>query len=938
MKNFNSGKSNIFSPITSPSLIGCVFILTLSCMKANVTVSSDKKNPAAGGTSSDPNAPTFTSTAFTTPASPNWNVTPSVTLSLSAAGTVTLYSDSNCVTAISDPTSVGASAGQSVAVKSIPPFSTTTIYGIAKNEAGLSSSCTMLTSYTQILRFKDPNPSYANQFGKSIIALSNGNVAIADPLADINGVTDCGAVYLFNGKTGALISTLYGSTANDQIGSTGLVALKQGNFVVVSHLWDNDTVVDAGAVTWVSQTTGLSGAVSSANSLVGSRTNDNIGTYYSSNLNVRALANGSYIVGSSNWDNGGATNAGAITWGNGSTGVSGAIDNTNSLVGTNSSDSLSSNGMSELPNGDYVAVDPYWNGSRGAVTHIPAATGRVGNISAFTSLIGSTANDQIGLQSWRILSNGNYVVRSPNWDNGATVDAGAVTWCHGSTGCQGTVSNTNSLVGTNANDRIGGFNTGIRALKNGTYVLLAPYWNGSRGIARFCGNAEGCTGDVLAADGLTGTSANDQVGADALALSNGNFVVQSSNWRNVVAGAGAVTWCSVTAAPVGCANQTVSAANSLVGTTTSEYVGSYGTALTNGNYVIFRDTWTCPAGVCATSAITNAGHVSWGNGATGSLVGTITPSNSLVGGSANDKIGSGWVQALSNGHYVIGSNYWNCPANVCSSSSVSGVGAVTWGNGTTGIKGNITPANSLVGSSTSDSVGSWPRILSDGNYVVNSPSWDNGSASDAGAITWVNGQTGKTGFISPANSLVGMIASDFSGANVNVLTNGNVVVGIQSWDCPAGVCGSSAVTDAGAAVWIDGTKGITGTIKSSNGLIGSSINDKIGSSIKALSNGHYFVESPNWNCAEGICGSYAVSKAGAITWGSGTNGVTGVVSPKNSLTGAQFNDQLSQGFSSMNGETSDGGYISASYLWGEVTPSLVIKINNASPSTGVISD
>ena len=38
------------------------------------------------------------------------------------------------------------------------------------------------------------------------------------------------------------------------------------------------------------------------------------------------------------------------------------------------------------------------------------------------------------------LSNGNYVVKSPNWDNGATVDAGAVTWGSGTTGVAGPVT------------------------------------------------------------------------------------------------------------------------------------------------------------------------------------------------------------------------------------------------------------------------------------------------------------------------------------------------------------------------------------------------------------------------------------------------------------------------------------------------------------------
>ncbi len=51
------------------------------------------------------------------------------------------------------------------------------------------------------------------------------------------------------------------------------------------------------------------------------------------------------------------------------------------------------------------------------------------------------------------LTNGNYVVASPNWDNGPIVDAGAVTWGDGTTGITGPVTTTNSLHGTTAGDR-----------------------------------------------------------------------------------------------------------------------------------------------------------------------------------------------------------------------------------------------------------------------------------------------------------------------------------------------------------------------------------------------------------------------------------------------------------------------------------------------------
>ena len=59
--------------------------------------------------------------------------------------------------------------------------------------------------------FVDPNPNPGNQFGNTVLPLSTGNVVITSPFDDAGG-TDAGAAYLFNGATGALISTVTGSS------------------------------------------------------------------------------------------------------------------------------------------------------------------------------------------------------------------------------------------------------------------------------------------------------------------------------------------------------------------------------------------------------------------------------------------------------------------------------------------------------------------------------------------------------------------------------------------------------------------------------------------------------------------------------------------------------------------------------------------------------
>src|SRR5581483_4671302 len=136
-----------------------------------------------------------------------------------------------------------------------------------------------------------------------------------------------------DGRTGALISSLVGSQAGDQVGNGGVTALSDGNFLVCSPAWNGN----AGAVTWASGTSGVSGMISATNSLVGANPNDLVGgsfidygngnSNYGTNLQV--LSNDNYLVLSPSWNGG----MGAATWGSATTGVSGTVSAANSLVG-----------------------------------------------------------------------------------------------------------------------------------------------------------------------------------------------------------------------------------------------------------------------------------------------------------------------------------------------------------------------------------------------------------------------------------------------------------------------------------------------------------------------------------------------------------------------------------------------------------------------------
>ena len=189
------------------------------------------------------------------------------------------------------------------------------------------------------------------------------------------------------------------------------------------------------------------------------------------------------------------------------------------------------------------------------------------------------------------------------------------------------------------------------------------------------------------------------------------------------------------------------------------------TALANGNYVVFSPDW-----------YGYTGAVTWGNGATG-RPGTVSAANSLVGSYFGDDVGVAGVTALSNGNYVVDSPDW---------SSITG--AVTWGDGTTGISGVVSAANSVIGSAVGASTGiSGVTALPNGNYFVISPGWS-GQGSE-GAATWENGTTATLGPISSANSLIGI------GDDVNyptVLANGDYVVNTPS-----------------SATWTNGSTGTT---------------------------------------------------------------------------------------------------------------------------------
>jgi len=762
-----------------------------------------------------------------------------------------------------------------------------------------------------------------------IVQLSNGaNYLVLSPSwsegrgAVTNGSDMTGVVGTVSDS-----NSLVGASTGDGVGSSGSIFDTGVGYYLVTTLGFNN---GAGAVTWSSDSTATNGVVSSANSLVGSSNGDAVG---SGGVTV-LVQNQNYVVVSPDWNNG----AGAVTLGNGATGVTGLVDSTNSLVGAGSGDHAGSGGIGVLfSDGQYVVSSPDWNGGAGAVTLAQDASGVTGVIGSTNSLVGANSGDAIGSGGITLLDNGNIVVLSPSFNNGA----GAVTWEDVTVGVTGVVSSSNSLVGSNSGDAIG--SGGIFLLGNGNnYLVMSPSWNGHRGAITNGNGSTALTGVVSSSNSLVGQLAGDQVGASGSITDsfNGYYLVTT---LNAGSGDGAVTWSLDNIATTG----VVSAANSLRGSSDSDHVGNGGiTILYNGNYVVSSPDWA-----------NQAGAVTWGS-ATSGVIGHVSSENSLVGQAGGDQIGSGGIVQLSNAsNLLVLSPLWG-----------GGKGAITNFGSATGFAGVVSASNSLVGTLTSDHVGSPGSITDpfDGYYLVTTPTWNGG----AGAVTWNSDGSGAVGAISDSNSLVGSSTIDNVGSGgVTVLFNGSYVVDSPNWNSRTGAItfgsassgvsgfinsenslvgantddaiGSGGITtlpdnnllilspsfggNAGAVTWVNGTNGITGTVSSENSLVGANTGDAIGGGgVRVLYNGNYVVLSPDFN-----------SNAGAVTWGNEATGISGVVSPTNSLVGVASGDQVgSDGVFQLSNGTN---YLVLSPSWGG-GKGAVTEGDSSVALTGVVGD
>ena len=305
-----------------------------------------------------------------------------------------------------------------------------------------------------------------------------------------------------------------------------------------------------------------------------------IGSSVSFGTTVKVLPNGNFLVTDPNFSVTGGSSIGAVYLYRPDRSL------ISRLTGTRSLDRVGRGQVLVLPNSNVVLVSDNWDNDKGAVTFLNGAIGLNGEVSAANSLVGTTADDRVGGGGVDLLSNGNYIVASPRWDSGSTVDAGAATWGSANQGVVGPVTDQNSLIGASSGDLVSGLGSvttnGVVPLSNGNYVITSPSWDNGPvadvGAVTWGNGGSGVTGIVSSANSLIGASAGDLIGSQStgasagsvVPLSNGNYVVASINWDNGgINSAGAVTWCDGTSPTVG----VVGISNSLVGSSTNDRVG-----------------------------------------------------------------------------------------------------------------------------------------------------------------------------------------------------------------------------------------------------------------------------------------------------------------------------------------------------------------------------
>ncbi len=411
-------------------------------------------------------------------------------------------------------------------------------------------------------------------------------------------------------------------------------------------------------------------------------------------------------------------------------------------------------------------------------------------------------------------------------------------------------------------------------LPDGRALVASLDWASERGFVGALTIMDGRTGiegTISAANSLVGSTNGDRVGVGgSLLLDDGTLVFTVPGWdRGAIRDAGAL----VVLRPGGVLAGEISAANAIVGSSTGDGDEMrFPVSLGDGYFAFSFPNWDAtPATNVGAVRIVAPGETA---------VGELSFQNALIGLNLNDRIGYR-LYALANGNAVVASPEWDSIFHV-------DAGAVTWLDRDDPLVGPVSIGNSQYGSLTRQQLGLGGVVpLRNGNYVLRDPDWPPrapvGFPPPLGAVAWRDGSRAVAGPFAVSGALVGVEPGDRIGsAGVFPLDNGNYVVASPFFK-------RDGVANSGAATWADGAAGLAGTVSKVNSLYGAGTGgDLVGVGVVALQNGAYFVQSSAWG------GNGGPGALGAVTWGNGRSPLVGAVSASNSLIGphpdASFGD------------------------------------------------
>ena len=368
-----------------------------------------------------------------------------------------------------------------------------------------------------------------------VTALANSNFVTVSPRDSVGGVLSAGSVKLFDGTTGAPIgSTIAGDDPDDWLGSGGVTALANGNFVIVSPDDAVGGVLLAGSVKLFDGTTGAP----IGSTVAGDDLDDRLGSG-----GVTALANGNFVIASPSDNVGGVSDAGSVKLFDGATGA--PIGST--VAGDDPGDCLgfgrniepttvdcgflggfpsASGGVITLANGNFVIVSPFDNVGgvvdAGSVKLFNGTTG----LPIGSTVAGDDANDSLGSGGATALANGNFVIVSPSDNVGGVLNAGSVKLFNGTTGAP--IGST--IAGDDLNDQLGA--GGVTALADSNFVIVSPLdFVGGVLLAGSVKVFNGTTGAPIGST-IAGQASSDVLVATVAGSATGDFFVLGLSFAN----------------------------------------------------------------------------------------------------------------------------------------------------------------------------------------------------------------------------------------------------------------------------------------------------------------------------------------------------------------------------------------------------------------------